>query len=216
MLSAGCTIRVDGNAVAAADLGRYPAPVAVSALEALLLSAAALDAALRVEGMTVEDSSHSGISGQTASDDCAAIWNVAWRPMYAGSGWIAIRNQFVQTHDRLMRVWQAVAAFPLPVDATAFHRKQAAAWRTCEHRRLEMRFLDEPASRDGFFNIGAAQDHQGVLFQSSTQANDTTWACEHALSAANNVIVDVQVCGERLTGQAESLTRAIAAKVPVS
>lgn len=145
--------------------------------------------------MAVEDSSHSGISGRTASDDCAAIWNVAWRPMHVGSGWMAIRGQFVQTHDRVMRVWPAVASFPLPVDAAAFYRRQAAAWRTCEHRRLETRFLEDPPSPDEFFNVGAAEDHQGVLMQSSTQANDDRWVCEHALAAANNIVADVQVCG---------------------
>ncbi|MDP7706930.1 sensor domain-containing protein [Mycobacterium sp. TY815] len=157
-----------------------------------------------------------GYSGATASDDCAETWNVAWVPMYTGSGWVAMRTQFVATPDKEHRVWQGIVRFPFAVDATAFYSRQVAAWRTCDGRRIAMRYLDEPALADQLFDVGSAGDHDGILTQTSTEADEPTWMCEHALSARNNVIVDVQVCGERLTGQAESVTRAVVAKVPVS
>lgn len=217
MVLSGCTTElVDGNAVAATDLGHVAAPVTVAALQSLLPSPEQLDTALGVQGLAVRASSTRGYGGQTASDDCAATWNVAWQPMYTGSGWVAMRAQDLQTRDREQRVWQAVASFPLPVDAVAFYRKQVNAWQVCNGRRIEMRYLTEPASADAFFTLAPAADHDGVLSQTATQANDPTWMCEHALSAANNVVVDMQVCGAHLTGQAESVTRAVVAKVPVS
>lgn len=215
MLSAGCTTRVDGTALAATDLGHAAPPVAVEALPGLLPSAEQLDAVLGVQGLRVERSLSRGFSGATASDDCAETWNVAWIPMYTGSGWVAMRTQFVQTPDKEHRVWQSIVLFPFAVDATAFYSRQVAAWRTCDGRSIAMRYLDEPASADQLFTVGPAVDHDRVLTQTSTESNEPTWMCEHALSARNNVVVDVQVCGERLTGQAESVVRAVAAKVPV-
>lgn len=212
----GCSARVDGTARAAAGLGHVAPPVAVEALSGLLPSPEQLDAVLGVQGMTVKESLSTGSSGTTTSDDCAATWNVAWVPMYTGSGWVAMRTQYVETPDRQHRVWQATTSFPFAVDATMFYSRQVAAWRTCDGRSIERRFLGHPASADELFNGGTAVERDGVLTLTATQANNPTWMCEHALSARNNVIVDVQVCGERLTGQAESVTRAVTAKVPVA
>ena len=55
-----------------------------------------------------------------------------------------------------------------------------------------------------------------MLVMGSRQENEPTWGCEHSLTARNNVIADVQVCGEHLMGHAESVATAIAAKVPVT
>lgn len=218
LLVSGCTQMAGETAIPAADLGRAPAPVAVPALEGLLLPAEQLDSVLQVQGLVVEDTSAEGFSAKTSADDCAAAWNIAWLPMYTGSGWMAMRLQVSQTpdenHDH--RVWQAVVSFPLPVDAAAFYAKQVAAWRTCNDRRFEQRYLDEAPDPSQFFVFGQASEHDGVLVMGSRQENEPTWGCEHSLTARNNVIADVKVCGEHLMGQAESVATAIAAKVPVT
>ncbi|MDP7706929.1 hypothetical protein [Mycobacterium sp. TY815] len=53
ILSAGCTTRVGGTALAAADLGHVAVPVAVEAMAGLLPSPEQLDAVLGVQGMSV-------------------------------------------------------------------------------------------------------------------------------------------------------------------
>jgi hypothetical protein len=32
-------------------------------------------------------------NANTAANDCAGAWQVAWRPVYAGSGWTVVRKQ---------------------------------------------------------------------------------------------------------------------------
>lgn len=218
VLLSGCITHASGTAVPGADLGRTAAPVAVSALNGLVLPDEQLDSVLGVEGLAVEDTSAKGNSGKTRADDCAAAWIIAWVPMYTGSGWLAMRVQFSQTPDEWHdhRVWQGVVSFPLPVDAAAFSAKQVAAWRTCNGRRVERRYVDEKAKPEQFFILGQASEHEGVLTMPSRQENDPSWGCERALTARNNVVADVQVCGNDLTGQAESVARAIAAKIPVT
>ncbi|UQX11832.1 sensor domain-containing protein [Candidatus Mycobacterium methanotrophicum] len=191
----------------------------MAALDGLLLPPEQLNAVLLTEGLVLDDSSTTGQGGKTAADDCAAVWRVAWWPAYEGSGWVAPRLRFFEDppDGATLRVWQDVVSFPLPVDANAFYAKQIAAWRTCNDRRLEQRYLDAPAGPEEFYDFGQADERDGMLTMSSTEeAVDTGWGCERALTVRNNVAVDIQVCGRRPTGQAQALATAIAAKVPVT
>lgn len=214
-LLSGCTTKVDGLAVPAADLGHSPALVAVAALESLLLPPEQLNTLLRTDGLEVKESGKDGETGHTSADDCAATWRVAWRPMYAGSGWTAIREQLLADRDRKHRVWQAVVSFPLPAHAKAFYSKQVAAWATCNNRHLENRYADETPTPDAMFTVGQSAQHDDVLTISETQDNSPGWTCQRALTYRNNVVVDIQVCVHDLTDQAETVAKAITAKVPV-
>lgn len=217
-LLGGCTAEVDGLAIPAADLGHDPTPVSVAALDNLLLPPEQLDVVLKTRGLAVKETETAGQGGKTAADDCAAVWRAAWRPAYAGSGWTAMRLQYFEDppDGATLRGWQGVVSFPLPIDAKAFYAKQVAGWGTCNNRRLEQRYLNEPPEPDDFFKLGQVNDHDGLLTISSTEeAVDTGWGCERALTVGNNVAVDIQICGSRLTGQAKSVATAIAAKVPV-
>lgn len=221
VLLSGCAASTAGIAVPAANLGHAPAPVSVTALEGLLLPPEQLSSLLKflkTAGLVVKEWNSTGYGGQTTSNDCAATWTVTWRPTYVGSGWTAIRGQYLTDGDNAThKVWQAVVSFPLPVDAAAFYRKQVAAWRTCDGRRLEERTLNEPAAPDNFWRLGQATDQDGILTMVGVQEADSTgWGCGRALTVRNNVAVDTQVCAAPPGDQAESVAKAIAQKVPVS
>lgn len=215
-LLAGCTASSSRTTVPAANPGHHPVPVA--ALQALLLPPDQLNSLLQVTGLVVVASDSKMASGDTTAGDCAATWRVRWGPVYAGSGWVAVRAQYLDDGDAgTHRVWQSVVSFPMPVDANAFYAKQAAAWRTCNNRRLEERYTDQPGSADDFWKLGEATENKGMLTMLAAQEiSDGRWVCGRALTIRNNVAVDTEVCGDHVTNQAESVAKAIAEKIPVN
>ena len=78
VLVSGCTRTASGSAVAAADLGHAPKPVAVSTLGGLLLPVEQLDSVLQIQGLVLERTAAAGYSGKTRADDCAASWMIAF------------------------------------------------------------------------------------------------------------------------------------------
>ncbi|SPM33666.1 sensor domain-containing protein [Mycobacterium rhizamassiliense] len=216
-LLSGCTSLTTGTAVAADDLGHDAAPVPVAALDHLLLPPEQLSALLNTGEFVMKHAGSKMGDSQTTADDCVATFRATWGPVYQGSGWTAVRAQYLADRDgSKFKVWQGVVTFPLPLDAEAFYRKQVAAWHTCDNRRVEERFVDEAPSPDDFFKMGSASDHDGMLSMTHTEENSQTeWTCERALTARNNVIVDVESCTDRRADQAEVVANAIAAKVPV-
>jgi hypothetical protein len=221
-LLAGCTAATDGSAVPAADLGHDPQPVQVAALDGLLLPTELLNLLIGATGpgLVVNDSGSRMHTGHTEANDCAGTWRVAWAPVYDGNGWTAMRdrNLFQESSDGDTfehKLWQAVVAFPLPVDANAFYAKQAASWRTCNDRRVNERDVDDPTATDSFWKLGEATDNNGMLTIVTTEEDAPVWACETALTIRNNVAVTAQVCGDRVTTQADTVVNVIAQKVPV-
>jgi PknH-like extracellular domain len=213
----GCTTMTAGAALPADDLGHSPALVPVAALDGLLLPPEQLSALLNTGPLVMKNAQSKMAFRKTTAEDCAATFRAFWGPVYQGSGFVAVRSQYLTDPDGTQyKVWQGVIAFPLALDAQAFYRKQAAGWHTCENRRIEERFVDEAPSPDDWFKMGAASDRDGMLSMVHTEEDtDTGWACERALTIRNNVAVDVEACTEHRTDQGEVVATAIAAKVPV-
>ncbi|WP_421843947.1 sensor domain-containing protein [Mycobacterium sp.] len=193
----------------------------MAALDGLLLPPEQLNSLLKTTGLAVQTSKKVMYHSQTTANDCGgSIWT-AWGPAYNGSGWVAVRHKYlndsVASSRATIKVFQSVVSFPLPVDANAFFRKQVAAWPTCNDRHLEARDLDEARSPDFFWKISEATEHDGTLTMARTQEDtDGRWACERALTVRNNVVIDVNVCGEDVADQGQTVATALARKVPVS
>jgi hypothetical protein len=216
----GCTVSTAGMAAPAANLGHDPAPVSVAALDGLLLPQEQLDSLLDASGLVGRYFESKMSDGQTAANDCAVAWRTAWGPVYQGSGWIAVRDQYLDNDDGdrvANKVFQAAVVFPFRVDAEAFYRKQVNAWHSCDGRRIEERYLDDPPSADAVFKLGAATEQDGMLTMPKTQEDKYSgWVCERALTIRNNVAIDVEACASHRSDEGEMVANAIAAKVSVS
>jgi hypothetical protein len=178
-----------------------------------------LNSMVGATGLVIEDTFSAMYRGNTAANDCAAAGQVPWGPGYAGSGWTALRAQYLLQdgpEDRFTnKTWQAVVSFPLPVDAEAFYRQQSASWRTCDGRRVNLRQLDDPEATDSFWTLGDTTDRDGTLSIAQYEDGDSDWACQTALTIRNNVAVNVQVCTNGLKDQAVDVAAAIVKKIPV-
>jgi PknH-like extracellular domain len=218
-LGLGCTSTVHGKAVAADKSGPLtPNPVAVSALDGLLLDVRQINGALGATSMRVWFSAKvmwdwsSGISDK----NCLAVDGPAQEKVYAGTGWTAMRGQRLDdsVDDSTKRnhyAIQAVVAYPSARDANAFYGSSAQSWSACSKRRYSEVTPDQP---DTGWTVADVSNDNGMLTTSLVQDGGDRWTCQRALTVRNNVAIDIVACGYRQSGSpAIDIAQQIAAKV---
>ena len=217
--AAGCSTTVDGNAVAADKAGPLTqTPVAVSALDGLLLDPSQINAALNATSMKVWFSGKAMWDWSTSVSDtnCLAIDGPAQEKVYANTGWTAIRGQRLDdsvddSKRRKHYAIQAVVAFPSARDAAAFYDSSTQKWPACSNRR----FSDlNPGKPDTVWTVSGTNTGNGMLTATQVQEGGDGWTCQRALTARNNVAIDIVTCSYTQSGTvAVGVAQQIAAKV---
>ncbi|WAC92106.1 sensor domain-containing protein [Mycobacterium sp. Aquia_213] len=218
-IAVGCTSSVAGKAVPADESGAPSRnPVAVSALEGLLLSVDRINAALGAKSMKVWVNAKGlwdwspGISDK----NCLAIDGPAQEKVYAGTGWTAMRGQRIDdsvdgSKKRDHYAIQAVVAFASAHDADAFYDSSVQSWPACSKRR----FTDAtPGQPETVWTVAGVTTDNGTLSTSEVQEGGDGWTCQRALTSRNNVVIDVVTCAYSLAGaSATDIASQLAAKV---
>ncbi|WP_084229514.1 sensor domain-containing protein [Mycobacterium sherrisii] len=218
-LVGGCTTSVAGRAMPA-DRSGGPArdPVAVSALEGLLLGVVEVNNALGATSMRVWVTNKgmwdwsSGISDK----NCLAVDGPAQEKVYSGTGWTAVRGQRLDdsVNDSKKRdhyAIQAVVAFPSAHDADAFYGSSVQSWSACSNRRFSDAVQGQP---DTVWTVAGVTNDNGMLSTAEVQEGGDGWTCQRALTVRNNVAVDVVTCAYSQAGtRAADIAGRIAAKV---
>lgn len=221
-VATGCSITVDGKALrATAAGGEGPgtqAPVAVSALDGLLLDASEINSALSTSSMKVWFSGKVMWDWSTTISDpsCLAIDGPGQDKVYANSGWTAIRGQRLDdsvddSKRRKHYAIQAVVAFPSAHDASAFYDSSTQTWAACSDRR----FSDiNPGKPETVWTVSGTTNDNGMLTTSQVQEGGDGWTCQRALTVRNNVAIDIVTCSYTLADAvAGNVAQQIAAKV---
>lgn len=217
--AAGCTTVAGGKAVPADHSGPLPQnPVAVSALDGLLLETNQINTALNATSMKVWFSADAmwDWSASISDKDCLPLDGPAQDKVYAGSGWTAIRGQRLDdsvddAKGRDHYAIQAVIAYPSARDANAFYDSSAQTWSACANRR----FSDLPQGKPPvLWTVAGITKASGTLSTSEVQEGGDGWTCQRALTVRNNVAIDVLACASPLAGgSAVGMAEQIAAKV---
>ena len=203
LAATGCAATIHGSPTLVGQAGPLAAPpVAVEALDGLLLSTAEINSVMSATGMTVHTSRQDmwDDSLGVADMNCLAVDGPAEDKIYTGRGWTAVRGQVLQepgdawTHY----VLQSVVTFPSDADATAFFAASSNAWRACSNRR----FTYTRPGPDRVWTTAQVSNTTGTLAISLVLDGVRHWTCQHALTVANNVAVDVQACGFNQTDPA--------------
>ncbi|MEO8816503.1 MAG: sensor domain-containing protein [Mycobacterium sp.] len=187
-------------------------PVAEDGLRALLLAPEQINPIMEAADMAVTRT-HDALSDDSATmepRECLAVDGAAQSEIYSGSGYTGVREQALsEGNDFAYYVDQAVVSFPTAQQATAFFHTSAAQWPAChQYRHIQSgsEWTAGPVSNaDGMLSTVATQDNAG----------DLTWACGRALTARNNVVVDVNTCSAAPKDTAVAIAGQIAAKVPI-
>jgi serine/threonine-protein kinase len=131
----------------------------------------------------------------------------------AGSGWSAVRNQTLQLGDtsdpNYMAAYQAAVAFSSAEPAHAFLNTSTDKWKGCARQSVTMTGANQ--SRFNFADVAVGDSK---IVQLSTQEGENGFACQHALSAMSNVVIEARTCGYHSSNQATQIADKMAAKVP--
>lgn len=213
-LTAGCHSGSSGGKTpspTSTTTTKAPPPVAQGSLKGLLLSPEQINAVLGAKDMTVGKSrtAMSDDSGSMKPRECLALDGAVQAQVYAGSGFIAERDQTLQEGDNFAHfAEQAVVLFPSAKQAGAFFATQAQQWPTCH---------DYTHVQSGTqWSVEGISNANGVLSTIASQedANAPGWACGRALAIRNNVIIDVNTCSVDPKNSAVDIASQIGAKVP--
>ena len=186
--------------------------VAEGALKGFLLSPEQINTAMGATDMTVTKSrvAMSDDSATMEPKECLAIDGSAQAQVYAGSNFMAERDQRLQEGDNFTHFAdQAVVLFPSAKQADAFFTASAQQWPACDqYTHIQSKTQ---------WTVGAISNTNGTLSTTATQqnANAPGWGCGRALAARNNVVIDVTTCSANPADSAVTIANQIAAKVPI-
>jgi serine/threonine kinase PknH len=196
---------------------RTVAPVAEAALDGLLLSPDQINAVMGATAMTVDATwtAMNDLSGNMPDKDCLPLYAPFQAAVYAGSGWSAIRSENVHEpgENNPHFVLQGVVLFSSAQEAGAFFTASAQSWPACSNRQYTVVYSNAP---NGVSAVGPVSNTNGTLSatDSLVVGGNLPWACQRALTARNNVVIDVSTCSHNTTDQGVNIAHQIAAKVP--
>jgi hypothetical protein len=187
-------------------------PVAEGALKGFLLTPEQINTAMGATEMTVTKSrvAMPDDSATMEPKQCLAIDGSAQAQVYAGSNFMAVRDQTLQEGDNFTHfAEQAVVLFPSAKQADAFFTASARKWPAC-HQYTHIQSKTQ-------WTVGAISNANGMLSTIATLQNPPAegWACGRALAVRNNVIIDVNTCSADPKNSAVDIANQIAAKVPM-
>jgi serine/threonine protein kinase len=199
-----------------AGLSTGSTPVTPAALQGLLLSPDQLDTAMGATGMTVSGTftAPPDASGQVPDKACIPLEGPGQATAYANSGWTGVSGQRVA--DQSHRVQQIVVSFPSAQDARTFFTTSAEGWPACANRQHDENTTD---GQRQVHTVGPVSNTNGTLSATITGVltrNGSSATCERALTVANNVAIDIGVCGVSPSGAAINIADQISAKVPTT
>lgn len=191
-MTAACTSTVTGTVAADPALGRAPAPLSDSAIAGLLLAARDIGSIMGTE-MQVVETTDSMYANQPPPNGCL-VWAEAQQAAYKNSGWTAVHVQHLSDHaanpDNI--VYQAVIAFPDGQHSQDLFNAQTAEWARCDDRRVDLHDPWDPQSH--YWALSKTSNVDGVLAITRIEEDDPRWACQRALTIANNIAIDVSTC----------------------
>lgn len=187
------------------------ASITEAELPGLLLSQDQVGTAMGVTDMTAKETVASMLdaSGFVSDRACLGAYGPVQEAVYAGRGWKAMRAQSVGAVNETAAAIQAVVSFSSVNDARAFFTASTQSWQDCSNRQFTITMSGSSLVE----SVGAVSSTKGILNATLTGLRGIeTMTCQRALTAAENVAVDVQTCGGP-AGSAVNITRQIAAKV---
>lgn len=210
LVAAGCgTTTVPGH-----QIPGEPARQAAD-LNAVLLTAAEVDAAIGATDMSADTTKSTLVDDSPYTDPltCLAVSSMGQERVYAPTHWAAARMQSLHEpgDDYAHLVHQAVIQLPDAGAATAFYTRSGRDWAACAPGRYSYRpGRGEDATG---WDVGPIAQSNRILTATITESDSDSWACQRALTAAVNVVVDVLSCSAAPAQSAAAVAQHIADKV---
>jgi hypothetical protein len=209
----GCTSTVAGTAVRDPNAPPPKTTLDQSDLDGVLLSTSALNGILGTSGLTVTVDTDQMRDQSDAVIDrkCLGAAYGAQEPVYADSGWTAVRDQVIREPGEHNKHWleQAVVLYPSADEAKQFLGTSRSDWAKCTGTLIT--FGDNNELQQ--WNVTDVTEGGSIISQTSTPSGSAAGGCHHAMAAAANVIVETWACGESVTDEAVTIADDIVTKI---
>lgn len=192
-------------------------PTTTADLEGFLLEPDHIDKIVGSHDIEVNDSATTlddNLANVSDPDCLGALYN-AEQSVYDGTGWTAVADQVladqVDDEDAEQGHWvqQSVVGFDSPQQALDLFDHSTQQWTNCIGKDVTVNESDT----EFVFKIEGIDIDGHMMSQTARQQDAGDWACQHALGAATNHIVEVMACSTDTDGQAVRIATEIVSKI---
>src|SRR5690349_6344049 len=150
-------------------------------------------------------------SDAVLDSDCLGAAYGAQEPVYADSGWTAVRDQVLREPGEHNKHWLelAVVLYPSSDEAKLFLGKSQSDWAKCKGTLITFGDGDQLQQ----WNVTDVTQNGSTISQTSTPGSSDTGGCHHAMAVGANVIVETWACGDSVTDEAVTIANDIVAKI---
>ncbi len=206
ILLSGCVSSVPGTAVRAQNAAPIDVPPLTEAkLDDVLLSVGELNGIMGATQMKVISEMEEMIdhSAEVSDPDCLGAVYGAEEPVYAGSGWTAMRDQVVREPDEDNEHWveQTAVLYPSAEKAQQFFDDSKSSWEKCSGYSVSVDDVDATY----LWEIDSLTAEDTLITQMTAQEDADGWGCQHALSVVSNVTVEAWACGYSIKDEAVTI-----------
>lgn len=190
-----------------------PEPLAANRLSALLLSPSDINTVMGSSTMqpgkpiTSTDSSSVTVS----APNCQGALYTTQDPVYTGTGYTSVNGLVSSEPGDNYDHWvnQAVVLFPSADKAKTFLQTSVETWKRCGGKTVTV----TNKSKTYRWTFAQVQGSPPKITLMDTQEGADGWECQRALSVANNVIVDINACGYRISDEGGQIADKIVTKI---
>ena len=206
VLLSGCVSTVSGTAVRAQHAAPVDVPQLTEAkLDDVLLSIGELNGIMGSTQMKVtsELEEMTDHSGEVSDPDCLGAIYGAEEPVYAGSGWTAMRDQVAREPGEDNEHWveQTAVIYPSADKAQKFFDDSKSSWEGCSGYSVSVDDLDASY----LWQIDSVTAEDTSITQMTAQEDAEGWACQHALSVVSNLTVEAWACSYDVKDEAATI-----------
>ena len=203
----GCVSTVAGTAVRAQNAASVdvPPPLDESALDRVMLSIGELNGIVGSTHMKVTSDldKMTDHSDEVSDPDCLGVMYGAEEPVYAGTGWTAMRDQVAREPNADNDHWveQTAVIYPSAAKAQSFFDDSRSSWQDCAGDSIVVSGDDSTY----LWEIDDVTAEDNLIAQKSTQEDVEGWECQHALSFVSNLTVEAWACGYSIRDEAATI-----------
>ena len=203
----GCVSTVAGTAVRAQNAASVdvPPPLDESALDRVMLSIGELNGIVGSTHMKVTSDldKMTDHSDEVSDPDCLGVMYGAEEPVYAGTGWTAMRDQVAREPNADNDHWveQTAVIYPSAAKAQRFFDDSRSSWEDCAGDSIVVSGDDSTY----LWEIDDVTAEDNLIAQKSTQEDAEGWECQHALSFVSNLTVEAWACGYSIRDEAATI-----------
>jgi hypothetical protein len=206
VLLSGCMSTVSGTAVRAQHAAPIDVPALTEAkLDDVLLSIGELNGIVGSKQMKVtsELEEMTDHSGEVSDPDCLGAIYGAEAPVYAGSGWTAMRDQVARepSEDNEHWVEQTAVLYPSAQKAQRFFDDSKSTWHGCSGYSVSV----DDGNATYLWQIDSVTAQDTLITQMTAQEEADGWACQHAVSVVSNLTVEAWACGYSIKDEAATI-----------